>query len=136
MYSMMIFMYFLQMDKKLVDALNYVVSQMQATTKKLQDTASFCYTDEDVVDGFMVAQVARSIDELAKILDVTSMDCHFFMMDPVAVLEAGHESEDNVVWEDVFRDREIMNQPLEAETLGEHYAKWGLSFNEICDRSM
>jgi hypothetical protein len=85
---MMIFMYFLQMDKKLVDALNYVVSQMQATTKKLQDIASFCYTDEDVVDGFMVAQVARSIDELAKILDVTSMDCHFFMMDPIAVLEA------------------------------------------------
>jgi hypothetical protein len=29
-----------------------------------------------------------------------------------------------------------MNQPLEAETLGEHYAKWGLSFNEIWDRSM
>jgi hypothetical protein len=36
-----------------------------------------------------------------------------------------------VRWEDVFRDREIMNQPLEAEMLGEHCAKWGLSFNEI-----
>jgi hypothetical protein len=29
-----------------------------------------------------------------------------------------------------------MNRPLEAETLGEHCAKWELSFNEIWDRSM
>jgi hypothetical protein len=29
-----------------------------------------------------------------------------------------------------------MNQPLEADTLGEHCAKWGLSFNEIWDISM
>jgi hypothetical protein len=38
------------------------------------------------------------------------------------------------VWEDVFHDREIMNQPLEAETLAEHCVKWGLSYNEIWDR--
>jgi hypothetical protein len=77
---MMIFMYFLQMNKKLADALNYDVSQMQATAKKLQDTASFCYTNEDVVDGFTMTQVARSMDELAEILDVTSMDYQFSMM--------------------------------------------------------
>jgi hypothetical protein len=53
------------------------------------------------------------------------------MMDPAAILEAGYGSEDSAVWEDVFRDREIMNQHLEAETLGEHCAKWGLNFNEI-----
>jgi hypothetical protein len=132
----MLFMYFLQMNKKLAHALNYVVSQMQDTTKKLQDTASFCYTDEDVVDGFMMTQVARSMDELAEILDVTSIDCQFSMMDPTAILEVGYGSEDSAVWEDVFRDREIINQPLEAETLGEHCAKWGLSFNEIWDISM
>ena len=124
------------MNKKLAHALNYVVSQMPDTAKKLQDTASFCYTDEDVVDGLMMTQVARSMDELAKILDVTSIDCQFSMMDPPAILEAGYGSEDSVVWEDVFRDQEIMNQPLEAETLGEHCDKWGLSFNEIWDRSM
>jgi hypothetical protein len=111
-----------------------MLSQMQATAKKLQDIASFCFTDEDVVDGFMMTQVARSMDELAKILDITSSQ--FSMMDPAAVLEAGYGSEDSGVWEDVFRVREIMNQPLEAKTLGEHCAKWGLSFNEIWDRSM
>jgi hypothetical protein len=42
------------MNKKLAHALNYVVSQMQDIAKKLQDTASFCYTDEDAVDGFMM----------------------------------------------------------------------------------
>ena len=64
-----------------------MLSQMQATTKKLQDIASFCYIDEDVVDGFMMMQVARSMDELVEILDITSMDCQFSMMDPAAVLE-------------------------------------------------
>jgi hypothetical protein len=78
------------MNKKLADALDYVVSQMQATTKKLQDIASFCYIDEDVVDGFMMTQVARSMDELVEILDITSMDCQFSMMDPAVVLEAGY----------------------------------------------
>jgi hypothetical protein len=111
-----------------------MLSQMQATAKKLQDIASFCFTDEDVVDGFMMTQVARSMDELAEILDITSSQ--FSMMDPAAVLEVGYGSEDSGVWEDVFRVREIMNQPLEAKTLGEHCAKWGLSFNEIWDRSM
>jgi hypothetical protein len=119
------------MNKKLAHALNYVVSQMTDTTKKLQDTTSFCYTDEDVVDGFIMTRVARSMDELAEILEVTSIDCQFSMMDPAAILEAGYGSEDSAVWEDVFRDREIMNQHLEAETLGEHCAKWGLNFNEI-----
>jgi hypothetical protein len=83
-----IYVFFLHMNKKIADTLNYDVSQMQAIAKKLQDTASFCYTDEDVVDGFMMTQVARSMDELAEILDVTSMDCQFSMMDPAAVLEA------------------------------------------------
>jgi hypothetical protein len=119
------------MNKKLTHALKYVMSQMSDTAKKLQDTASFCYTDEDVADGFLMTQVARSMDELAEILEVTSIDCQVSMMDPTTILEAGYGSEDNVVWEDVFCDREIMNQPLEEETLGEHCAKWGLSFNEI-----
>jgi hypothetical protein len=107
-----IYVFFLQMNKKLADALNYVVSQMQATAKKLQDTTSFSYIDEDVVDGFMMTQVARSMDELAKILHVTSIDYQLLMMDPAAVLEAGYGSEDSAVWEDVLCDREIMNQPL------------------------
>jgi hypothetical protein len=76
------------------------------------------------------------MDELAEILDVTSIDCQFSLIDPTAILEASYGSEDSAVWEDVFCDREIMNQPLEAETLGERCAKWGLSFNEIWDRSM
>ena len=112
------------------------MSQMSDTAKKLQDTASLCYTDEDVVDGFKLTQVARSMDELAEMLEVTAIDCQVSMMDPTTMLEAGYASEDSAVWEDVFRDREIMNQPLEAETLAEHYAKWGLNYNEIWDRSV
>jgi hypothetical protein len=99
---------------------------MSDTAKKLQETASLCYTDEDVVDGFNVTQVARSLDELAETLEVTAIDCQVSMMDPTTILEAGYGSEDSAVWEDVFRDREIMNQPLEVETLAEHCAKWGL----------
>jgi hypothetical protein len=124
------------MNKKLAHALRYAMSQMSDTAKKLQDTASLCYTYEDPVDGFMMTQIARSMDELAEILEVTSIDCQVSMMDPTAILEVGYGSEDNAVWEDVFRDREIMNQPLETETLGEHCAKWGLSFNEIWDISV
>jgi hypothetical protein len=56
------------------------MSQMSDTAKKLQDTASLCYTDEDVVDGFMMTQVARSMDELAKMLEVTSIDCQVSML--------------------------------------------------------
>jgi hypothetical protein len=74
-HSLMLFIYFLQMNKKLAHALKYAMSQMSDTAKKLQDTTSFCYTDEDVVDGFMMTQVARSMDELAEILEVTSIDC-------------------------------------------------------------
>jgi hypothetical protein len=124
------------MNKKLSHALRYAMSQMSDTAKKLQDTVYFCYTDEDVVDGFMMTQVARSMDELAEILEVTSIDYQVSMMDPTTILEAGYASEDSTLWEDIFRDREIMNQPLEAETLGEHFANWGLSFNEIWDRSV
>jgi hypothetical protein len=83
-----------------------------------------------------MTQVARSMDELAEILEVTSIDYQVSMMDPTTILEAGYASEDSTLWEDIFRDREIMNQPLEAETLGEHFANWGLSFNEIWDRSV
>jgi hypothetical protein len=129
-------LFFLQMNKKLSHALRYAMSQMSDAAKKLQDTTSFCYTDEDVVDSFMMTQVARSMDELAEILEVTSIDYQVSMMDPTTILEAGYASEDSTLWEDIFRDREIMNQPLEAETLGEHFANWGLSFNEIWDRSV
>jgi hypothetical protein len=124
------------MNKKLAHALKYAMSQMSDTTKKLQDTAFFCYTDEDVVGGFMMTQIAHQMDELAEMLEVTSIDCQVSMMDPTTILEAGYGSEDSAMWEDVFCDREIMNQPLEAETLAEHCAKWGLSYNEIWDRSV
>jgi hypothetical protein len=123
-------------NQKLAQALKYAMSQMSDTAKKLQDTASLCYTDEDVVDGFKLTQVARSMDELAEMLEGTAIDCQVSMMDPTTMLEAGYASEDSAVWEDVFRDREIMNQPLEAETLAEHCAKWGLNYNEIWDRSV
>ena len=52
---------------------------MSDAAKKLQDTASLCYTDEDVVDGFKLTQVARSMDEIAEMLEVTAIDCHIFM---------------------------------------------------------
>jgi hypothetical protein len=58
-------------NQKLAHALRYAMSQMSDTTKKLQDTTSLRYTDEDVVDGFMMTQVARSMDELAEMLEVT-----------------------------------------------------------------
>jgi hypothetical protein len=101
-------------NQKLAQALRYAMSQMGDTTKKLQDSASLCYTDEDVVDGFKQTQVARSMDELAEMLEVTAIDCQVSMMDPTTMLEVGYASEDIAVWEDVFRDREIMNQQLEA----------------------
>jgi hypothetical protein len=132
--SLMLF--FFQVNQKLAQALRYSLSLMSDTAKKLQETASLCYTDEDVVDGFNVTQVARSLDELAETLEVTAIDCQVSMMDPTTILEAGYGSEDSAVWEDVFRDREIMNQPLEVETLAEHCAKWGLNYNEIRDRSV
>ena len=75
---------------------------MSDAAKKLQDTASLCYTDEDVVDGFKLTQVARSLDELAETLEVTAIDCQVSMMDPTTILEAGYGSEDSAVWEDVY----------------------------------
>jgi hypothetical protein len=66
---------FFQVNQKLAQALRYAMSQMSDTAKKLQDTASLCYTDEDVVDGFKLTQVARSMDELAEMLEVTAIDC-------------------------------------------------------------
>ena len=53
----------------------------------------------------MMMQVARSMDELVEILDITSMDCQFSMMDP-AVLEARYGSGDNC-WELVLKCYEL-----------------------------
>ncbi|KAG8059897.1 hypothetical protein GUJ93_ZPchr0002g25308 [Zizania palustris] len=41
-----------EMNKKLAKTLKYAISQMQDICKKLQETASFCYTDEDHADGY------------------------------------------------------------------------------------
>ncbi|KAG8050700.1 hypothetical protein GUJ93_ZPchr0009g447 [Zizania palustris] len=41
-----------EMNKKLAKTLKYAISQMQDICKKLQETVSFCYTDEDHADGY------------------------------------------------------------------------------------
>jgi hypothetical protein len=76
-------------NQKLAQALKYAMSQMSDTAKKLQDTASLCYTDEDVVDGFKLTQVARSMDELAEMLEGTAIDCQVSMAMLVKTVRCG-----------------------------------------------
>ncbi|KAG8081248.1 hypothetical protein GUJ93_ZPchr0007g6003 [Zizania palustris] len=124
-----------KMNKKLAKALKYVVSQMQDISKKLQETASFCYTDEDHVDGTLMTGVAHRVDELAKILDQTSLNCQVEVMDPNSLLEAGYCSEDSALRANVFLDEELSTM-LEPQTLGEHCAMYDLDFEEMWDRAM
>ncbi|KAG8080965.1 hypothetical protein GUJ93_ZPchr0007g3649 [Zizania palustris] len=124
-----------QINKKLAKTLKYAVSQMQDISKKLQETASFCYTDEDHADGSLMTGVARSVDELAEILDQTSLNCQVELMDPNSLLESGYRSEDSAVWADVFLDEEL-DRMFEAQTLGEHCVMYDLDFEEMWDRSM
>ncbi|KAG8065004.1 hypothetical protein GUJ93_ZPchr0004g39957 [Zizania palustris] len=124
-----------KINKKLAKTLKYAVSQMQDISKKLQETASFCYTDEDHVDGSLMTGVARSVDELAEILDQTSLNCQVELMDPTSLLESGYKSEDSAVWADVFLDEEL-DKMFEAQTLGEHCFMNDLDFEEMWDRSM
>ncbi|KAG8070742.1 hypothetical protein GUJ93_ZPchr0006g41558 [Zizania palustris] len=123
------------MNKKLAKALKYAVSQMQDISKKLQETASFCYTDEDHVDGTLMTGVARRVDELAEILDQTSLNCQVEVTDPNSLLEAGYCSEDSALRANVFVDEEL-SQMLEPQTLGEHCAMYDLDFEEMWDRAM
>ncbi|KAG8061497.1 hypothetical protein GUJ93_ZPchr0003g17409 [Zizania palustris] len=109
--------------------------QMQDISKKLQETASFCYTDEDHADGSLMIGVARRVDELAEILDQTSLNCQVELMDPNSLLESGYRSEDSAMWADVFLDEELARM-FEAQTLGEHCAMYDLDFEEMWDRSM
>ncbi|KAG8047487.1 hypothetical protein GUJ93_ZPchr0008g11383 [Zizania palustris] len=125
----------LLMNKKLAKALKYAVSQMQDISKKLQETASFCYTDEDHVDGTLMTGVARRVDELAEILDQTSLNCQVEVMDPNSLLEVGYCSEDSALRANVFADEEL-SQMLEPQTLGEHCAMYDLDFEEMWDRAM
>ncbi|KAG8060628.1 hypothetical protein GUJ93_ZPchr0002g25428 [Zizania palustris] len=108
---------------------------MQDIFKKLQETASFCYTDEYHADGSLMTGVARSVDELAEILDQTSLNCQVELMDPTSLLESGYRSEDSAVWADVFLDEEL-DRMFEAQTLGEHCVMYDLDFEEMWDRSM
>ncbi|KAG8052218.1 hypothetical protein GUJ93_ZPchr0001g32695 [Zizania palustris] len=121
------------MNTKLAKALKYDVSQMQDISKKLQETASFCYTDEDHVDGTLMTGVARRVDELAEILDQTSLNCQVEVMDPKSLLEAGYCSEDSALRANVFLDEELSTEP---QTLGEHCAMYDLDFEEMWDRCM
>ncbi|KAG8082182.1 hypothetical protein GUJ93_ZPchr0014g47457 [Zizania palustris] len=124
-----------QMNKKLAKTLKYAVSQMQDISKKLQEIVSFCYTDEDHADGSLMTGVARSVDELAEILDQTSLNCQVELMDPNSLLESGYRSEDNAVWADVFLDEEL-DRMFETQTLGEHCVMYDLDFEEMWDGSM
>ncbi|KAG8097270.1 hypothetical protein GUJ93_ZPchr0013g35652 [Zizania palustris] len=103
---------------------------MQDICKKLQESVSFCYTDEDHVDGSLMTGVARRVDELAEILDQTSLNCQVKLMDPNSLLESGYRSEDNTVWADVSLDEEL-DTMFEAQTLEEHCVMYDLDFEEM-----
>ncbi|KAG8040771.1 hypothetical protein GUJ93_ZPchr0884g33592 [Zizania palustris] len=124
-----------EMNKKLAKTLKYAISQMQDICKKLQETASFCYMDEDHADGSLMTGVARRVDELAEILDQTSLNCQVELMDPNSLLESGYRSEDSAVWADVSLDEEL-DTMSKAQTLGEHCVMYDLDFEEKWDRAM
>ncbi|KAG8094834.1 hypothetical protein GUJ93_ZPchr0012g20761 [Zizania palustris] len=124
-----------QINKKLAKTLKYAISQMQDICKKLQEIASFCYTDEDHADGLLMTGVARRVDELAKILNQTSLNYQVELMDPNSLLESGYRSEDSAVWADVSLDEEL-DTMFEAQTLGEHCVMYDLDFEEMWDRAM
>ncbi|KAG8097470.1 hypothetical protein GUJ93_ZPchr0013g36569 [Zizania palustris] len=135
-------------QKKVVCALNHVCvaavcvedslassRQMQDICKKLQETASFCYMDEDHADGSLMIGVARRVDELAEILNQTSLNCQVELMDPNSLLESGYRSEDSAVWADVSLDEEL-DTMFEAQTLGEHCVMYDLDFEDMWDIAM
>ncbi|KAG8040766.1 hypothetical protein GUJ93_ZPchr0884g33588 [Zizania palustris] len=122
-------------EQKVGKTLKYAISQMQDICKKLQETASFCYMDEDHADGSLMTGVARRVDELAEILDQTSLNCQVELMDPNSLLESGYRSEDSAVWADVSLDEEL-DTMSKAQTLGEHCVMYDLDFEEMWDRAM
>ncbi|KAG8060866.1 hypothetical protein GUJ93_ZPchr0002g26792 [Zizania palustris] len=73
-------------EKKLAKALKYAVSQMQDISKKFQETASFCYTDEDHVDGYCSEDSALRAnvfldEELSTLFEPQTLGEHCAMYD-------------------------------------------------------